>query len=207
MTSQYDLSKLPVRASDADRARIQSTYSAGQLGLLEQGEDILANLAATVRTALAVSGSFTRPADTTAYASGDLVANSTTSGSVVPVSLKVARNVSTSANIRRVRLAKSGTSVTNASFRVHLYSTTPTPVNGDNGAWSTTRSGYLGSFDITVDKAFTDGAAGAGVPNVGTEIPVTADLDGTLFALVEARAAYTPANAETFTITLEATQS
>jgi hypothetical protein len=29
------------------------------------------------------SASFTRPADTTAYASGDLVANSTTAGSVV----------------------------------------------------------------------------------------------------------------------------
>lgn len=29
-----------------------------------------------------LSGSFTRPSDTTAYASGDLVANSTTAGSV-----------------------------------------------------------------------------------------------------------------------------
>ena len=35
------------------------------------------------------SQSFTRPGDTTPYASGDLVANSTTAGSVVPLTFTI----------------------------------------------------------------------------------------------------------------------
>jgi hypothetical protein len=38
-----------------------------------------------------VSASFTRPADTNAYAAGDLVANSVTAGSVIPMTFAVAR--------------------------------------------------------------------------------------------------------------------
>lgn len=154
-----------------------------------------------------VSESFTRPADTTAYASGDLVANSTTAGSVVPVPLVAARDNGASAMIRRVRLKKSGTSVTNASFRVHFYLSSPTPTNGDNGAWLTTESGYLGACDVTIDKAFSDAAEGIGVPNEGIEINFVPPTGKTIYALVESRAAYTPASAEVFTITAEVMQN
>lgn len=155
------------------------------------------------------SGNFTRPADTTAYASGDLVANSTTAGSVTPVTIAVGRGASGSAAtgmLRRARLRKSGTSVTNAQFRVHIYNTASiTFANGDNAAWSTNAmSGYLGSLDVTVDRAFTDGAAGVGVPTIGSEVTF---ITQNVYAVVEARAAYTPANAEVFTVELEVLQN
>lgn len=155
------------------------------------------------------SGNFTRPSDTTAYASGDLVANSTTAGSVVPITIAVGRGASGSAAtgmLRRLRLRKSGTSITNAQFRVHVYSTASiTFANGDNGAWSTNAmANYIGSFDVTVDRAFTDGAAGVGVPTIGSEITF---ITQNVYAVLEARAAYTPGNAEVFTVELEVLQN
>lgn len=152
---------------------------------------------------IAPSANFTRPADTTAYASGDLVANNTTAGSVVAMSWSVTNTGDGAVNgmVRRVRLQTSSTSVTNSSFRLHLYSSAPVPVNGDNAAWSTPVAGYLGSVDITVDKAFSDGARGEGVPNTGAEVNLT-DVT-TIYGLLEARAAYTPTSAGVFTVVLE----
>jgi hypothetical protein len=151
-----------------------------------------------------MANNFTRPADTTAYTSGDLVANSTTAGSVVPLSWNVGKNTIA---IRRIRVKKSTTSTTNASFRLHLYTASPTCANGDNGAWSTTFSGYVGSLDVTVDKAFSDASGGYGAPNTGVEvsIPDTYGTTGftTLYGLLEARAAYSPGSAEVFTVDLE----
>src|SRR5436305_14342879 len=110
------------------------------------------------------SASFTRPNDTTAYASGDLVANSTTAGSVAPLAFPLGNSYGVGQfRMVRARLTKSGTGVTNASFRVHLYGAQPTPANGDNGAWSTDQAAnWLGNIDITSLLAFTDGATGTG---------------------------------------------
>jgi hypothetical protein len=147
-----------------------------------------------------VSASFTRPADTTAYASGDLVANSTTAGSVVAMKLDIGRANGLGGVINRVRVSKTGTSVTNASFRVHLFNAnSQTFANGDNGAWSVNKAAnYIGSVDVTVDKAFTDGAAGVAGIAPGIQF-----AEATLYGNLEARGAYTPASAEVFTITLE----
>ena len=155
-----------------------------------------------------VGGSFTRPADTTAYASGDLVANSTTAGSVAPISVAAARVNAGTGMIRRVRLTTSSTSTTNASFRVHFYKTSPTFTNGNNGAWLTTESTYLGSCDVTVDKAFSNGAKGIGAPNTGVEINFDAGAaTQNIYAVIEARAAYTPTSGETFTLAVEVLQN
>lgn len=163
-------------------------------------------LPAGASTSVAVT--FTRPADTTAYASGDLVANSTTAGSVTPMSFTVARTNDASFSVRRARITTSSTSVTNASFRLHLYQSSPTAANGDNSAWSTTTSGYLGAIDVTVDKAFSDGAGGTGVPLAGGEMTgLPTSGARTIFGLLEARAAYTPTSAGTFTVTLEVLQN
>jgi hypothetical protein len=159
-----------------------------------------------------VSATFTRPSDTTPYASGDLVANNTVASSVTPMSFAIGRGaLGKGGMIRRVRLRKSGTSTTNAQFRLHLYSSSPTQTGaggagtGDNAAWSTDGvSSYVGAFDITVDKAFTDGAAGNGAPMVGSEVNFTAD---TYYGLLEARGAYTPANGETIEVLLEVIQN
>jgi hypothetical protein len=149
-----------------------------------------------------ISASFTRPNDVTAYTSGDIVANSATAGSVTPLSFDLPRAAGRGGMIRRARLRKSGTGVTSAVFRIHLYRASPiTVANGDNGAFSTDQvANYVGKIDITVDQAFTDGASGNGVPAIGSEINFAAD---TYYALVEARGAYTPVAQEVFTLELE----
>lgn len=153
--------------------------------------------------------SFTRPADVTAYAQGDLVANSVTAGSVVAMQFQV-DNVCAHAKVRRARIAKSTATLTLAQFRLHLYSAAPTCANGDNGAWSTTTSGYLGSLSLgaAMGRAFTDGAEDIATPDAGTEV-IFANLSGpgaVIYGLLEARAAYVPASAEIFTVTLEFAQ-
>ena len=158
------------------------------------------------------SAGFTRPADTTAYASGDLVANSTTAASVAPMQFTVARANDAAVSIRRARLKTSSPSVTNASFRLHLYRNDPSAssgiANGDNGAWSTKEAQYIGSLDITVDKAFSDAAKGVGVPTAGGELTCRPAAGTTvIYGLLEARAAYTPTSGETFTAELEVLQN
>lgn len=154
------------------------------------------------------SANFTRPADTTAYAVGDLIANSTTAGAVAPLQFTVSRTVDGSFMIRRARVKKTGPSVTNAQVRLHLYKQSPAASNGDNGVWLTDEKLYLGSMDVTPDRAFTDAAKGIGVPNAGSEINGTPDVGTQLiYGLLEARAAYVPASAEVFTVTLETHQN
>lgn len=152
------------------------------------------------------SDTFTRPADTTPYAAGDLVANSTTAGSVTALSFGSSARYSTGAGrIVRVRISKTSLSLTNAQFRLHIYSAAPTGIaNGDNGAWSTEIAGYLGSAFVTLDRAFVDGAYGdVELAGIYFKLASGSSLKG----LLEARAVYTPASAEVFTVTPEIQQT
>src|SRR6185503_21341848 len=102
---------------------------------------------------------FTRPGDTTAYASGDLVANSVTAGSVVPLAFtNIGNGPYRTVQIRRVRISKSTTGVTNAQFRVHLFNALPAVTSGDNAAIviSVGAAIYIGQVDITMNQSFTD---------------------------------------------------
>jgi len=151
-----------------------------------------------------IAANYTRPADTTAYASGDLVANSTTAGSVVAMTFAAARVADKGFVIRHARVKKSTAGLTNAVFRLHLYKQSPVLSNGDNGVWLSDEKNYLGSIDVTMDRAFTNAALGIGVPQNGSDISGVPDA-GTvnIYGLLEARGAYVPGNAEVFTVTLE----
>ncbi len=144
---------------------------------------------------------FTRPADTTSYSIGDLVANSTTANLVVPITVTL--GYGGKGRLERVHIRKSTTTTTNATFRVHFYTSSPTVANGDNAAWSTTLSGWCGSFDVTAAAtiAFSNGTSVTGGPTVGTSIPT--DVIKTLYALIEAKAAYAPGDSETFTLVVD----
>lgn len=165
-----------------------------------------------VASAAVASASFTRPADTTSYAAGDLIANSTTAGSVAPMSFTAARVAAGSFLVNRIRLRKSTTTLTSATFRVYLFNTAPTVANGDNGALSIAGSANcIGWADITFaargDSAttspFSDGAFG-----FGDLTSLVALASGqTVWALIESRAAYAPGNGETFAVTLELAQN
>lgn len=162
------------------------------------------------------SANFTRPADTTAYASGDLVANSVTAGSVTPMQHTcVVANIVTATkgtfHIARAVLKKSTTTTANAAFRVHFWGSDPSAstgvVNGDNAAMQIKIGGtYLGYIDIpTMLSIFSDGAYGVGQPSNGP-LNVALASGSVTYALIEARGAYAPGNAEVFTLVLDVMQ-
>lgn len=150
------------------------------------------------------SATFTRPNNTTQYTSGDLIANNTTAGDVDPLEFYVPYG--RGLRLHRAELLRSSTTVTDGQFRLHLYLDSPTPANGDNAAWSTTVSGYLGFIDIDGQApAFTDDSRASGVPisnSVFAPMLIVADVDQKVFGLLEARDTYTPTANEVFTVSL-----
>jgi len=156
------------------------------------------------RVVVVTAPTMTRPADTTAYATGDLVANSTTAGSVVPLEFDVGGG---SGMVRKIRIRTNSTSggTTNAVFRVFLFRTAPTVAGGDNAAFNPANAAnYLGAMDVVLTDQFSDGAVGNGVPAVGSEISYSLPDGSTkLFGLIRAGAAYTPASAEQISVALE----
>jgi len=148
-----------------------------------------------------ISSSFIRPADTTAYASGDLVANSTTAGSVVPLDFGVLDGV-----VEGFRLRKTSAGVSGATFRLWLYAlpitvALPTVVNGDNGVLSiSTLAGFVGRMTCASMETHAALAQAWGVlsPDDALRYFVGGQR---LVGLLEARGAYTPVSAETFEIT------
>lgn len=192
---------VPIDPTAASPVSQSGTWTVG----LSAGSNMIGSVAGITTNP---SASFTRPADTTAYASGDLVANSTTAGSVTAMTFTVARANGLSGMIRRARIKKTSTSTTNASFRLHLYTSIPTVTNGDNGVWLSTQSGYLGAIDLPADRAFSDAASGVGVPIAGSDIDYVCGGSVTaIYGLLEARAAYTPTSGETITVELENLQN
>jgi hypothetical protein len=153
-----------------------------------------------------VSANFTRPADTNIYAVGDLVANSTTAGSVTIMTFAITRYAQGGCAIRGGRFQKTGTSLTNADFRLHLYETDPTPANGDNGAWLTNNSAdYLGYLETGAMMAFNDGCAGRlqYTSAASSDIFLKKASGSNVRGLIEARGTYTPISGEVFTCVLE----
>lgn len=161
------------------------------------------------------SASFTRPANTTAYAAGDLVANDATAGGglVVVPTVSLLR-LSQGLRVSGGWLEKSGATVTNAAFLVHLFSgAIPVPTKGDNEALAASQvyatsggNAYRGSLSFAAAdwKVFSDRSVCFGIPLVTSRTQILlgaspAELE--LAFLIEANAAYTPASAETFSFT------
>lgn len=155
------------------------------------------------------SANFTRPSDTTQYASGDLVANSTTAGSVTQMSWAF---TGSGLWLRRIEIRKSDPDVTSAAFRLWLHTDSAvTFTNGDNGALSIASSSLaladvLAAIDVTVDKSLT-GAGDIGYATFDPGLHVLANTVGqnntfTIYGFLEARGTYTPGSAEVFTVLL-----
>lgn len=154
-----------------------------------------------------VSGSVQRPADTLAYAVGDIVAQSTTAASCSAVAIAASRDLDTTGLLRRCRLKVNDLAWFNANLYVHVFKDAPTFSSGDNAAFAAalTESNYLGAFSVTLDQKFSGPfVKGIGLPLAGSEIIFDPSL-GTknLFFVIETRTAVTPGSAKTFTATFE----
>lgn len=150
-----------------------------------------------------------RQANATPYASGQIVAPAgSPAGSTTPLVLACARRPGGTGLVRRVRVASTNAAGSGAALRVHLFRQAPTVTAGDGGAFSGAVGGvaaiHLGWADVTLDRTFSDGVRGIGTPDTGSEIVFDAVAGSTsLYALLEARSAYTPQSGETLTIALE----
>lgn len=151
---------------------------------------------------LVAGATFNRPADTAIYAIGDLIANNTSAGSVVPMAVTTRSN---GGILNRVRVKVNDTAWKAGTIRVHLFKDLPTVAVGDNGAlnasetYQFTESNYLGYVDVTLSQQTSDGYAKG-----FATWQVIFDVSGFgLYALLEARTAVTPGSAKTFTLALE----
>lgn len=155
---------------------------------------------------IAPQDTFARPGDTTSYTAGDLIANSTTAGSVTPLKFSL-HGVGRSGIIRRVRVYKSTNTTTAASFTLHLFDASPTVSNGDNAAFAvaTNLDKWLGSVALDMSSGAEAGAsAGCVDVSAALEIPLyKPNAGGVIYGLLEAVGGYAPGNAETFTIHVE----
>jgi hypothetical protein len=154
-------------------------------------------------------GELTRPTDTAVYASNDLVGANTSvnDANVIEIANAVAA-AGQSLRVERVRLAKSTNTTTSAQFRLHFFESRPTLGVGDNGALGALTAltvdsmrYYAGYVDVTINRAgndAADGAVGVAVPVVGTGLTLRPVTGTSIFLVIQALAAYTPASAEKF---------
>lgn len=173
-------------------------------GVIAAGENHIGAVGG--HTAVAAASQFTRPGDTTPYSSGDLIANNTTAANVTPLQFTVARVAAGGGSIVRGRLKTDATTWGAGAIRLHLYRALPTVTNGDNGGWLSNKAGdYLGSLSGTF-KAFSDGCMAILAPDEGAYINFKPASGQLVYGLVEARAALTPTNGQTFDVSLEVQQ-
>jgi hypothetical protein len=161
-------------------------------------------------TTLLATGTMTRPGDTNVYAAGDGVTTATSSASAMTVT-GAARVAAGSGIIFGGVAEKSTTGVTNASFRIWIYQAAPTAIPNDNAAFT---AAVHADYQKLVATATFDFAAGI-VGSDGVRVPINLERPNAAFKIAsgsdliviwEARAAYTPGNAEVFRLALDIAQ-
>jgi hypothetical protein len=160
------------------------------------------------------SSVLTRIANTTAYAANETVCLFTSVTVCAPITISIG-NVNTGKGfLNRINLLKSGSSTTNASFKIWLYSAAPgtsTPSQFDSTSYTGPRAGdlpnYIGVATCATGTATSDTTAqvwyecALSNPNSAGLLEFQALSGGTTIdALISVTAAYTPASGETFTV-------
>jgi|SRR5688572_4400372 len=142
-----------------------------------------------------VTASFTRPANTTAYTAADLVANDVDAVDVVPLAFATGDG---GIRIKAAIITKTDeTDVTASDFSLHLFGSSPTVANGDNGALSHSHSNKFADIDFATMVAATDVAWA-----MATGLDLNWHTNGYIYGLIEADGTYGPASAEVFSVTL-----
>jgi hypothetical protein len=176
---------------------------------------------------------FSRPADTTAYAAGataapgnagDLIANSTTAGSVTPLKFRVARSTGQNggiAYIRGARMFRTGGGLATGqhniagAIRLHLFNTNNrvSVAGGDNAAFNASPvSSWMGYIDLVAIACApglrTSGAVSTQVywgspARTGEMLVNLSATQVSIQGLLETRIAFTPISGEIFTVQIE----
>lgn len=148
-----------------------------------------------------VTTNFTRPADTTAYAVGDAVTNSTSAPTVFQLDLGALGAVNAQAiEVRKLVVVSSAKQSTLPLFNVFLSEATFTATN-DNSALDiadATQEAGGAWFSCDIQNSTSSNSR---VAYLGYSMPVVlAAADTKLYGTIQAANAYTPVNAEKFTV-------
>lgn len=156
------------------------------------------------------AATFTRPADTTAYAAKDAVSNSTTSTTIMEFDL--ARVTGGTGYIIKARLHTSQSTCT-SRFRLWLFNVNNPTLAVDNAAYAlkdadkTKSIGYIDFGACSTEGTGSDTALALATSSTGTTMPLSFECatgDTKLYGLLETLDAFTPASAQTFWIRLTA---
>ena len=165
------------------------------------------------RLIYAAASSFTRPANTTAYTQNAAVANSTTAGSVTPVSFTVSDVNNSPVTLIRCKVDTTTTGIAGIGFRLFLFNASPTALSGDNASFSVSKANCIGTMSGVFKTlsgtatGFSDGDLAWLTPDEGPYIITNPTSSAkTLFGLLQTLQAFTPSSAATFLLTLEGFQ-
>lgn len=153
-----------------------------------------------------VSATFTRPADTTGYTANDVVSNNASTTTLMTLANAV-RVAAGSGYIVRARLETDKKSIT-PRFRVHLYNASNPTVSADNAAMQdkyADSSKRIAQFDLPAmtTAADTTNSDMSRAHDSTLRVPIVAAAGATsIYAMLEALDAFTPASGESFTLTL-----
>lgn len=160
--------------------------------------------AGTITSPITVStAGFTRPADTTTYAAGDVVCNST-SAPVVITFANAVRSNGAGGVLNSVYMVDNANQTLPGVFELWLFHTTVTATN-DNAAWNISDANMLNTIGVVPLSASYTGNTGSGTagnrvfmaPSLG--IPFKAAAGATsLYGVLIARNAYVPVDSENF---------
>jgi len=149
----------------------------------------------------------TRPANTTAYAASDCIANSTTQASVTPMVFgSLANTRAGTGYITKARLWVEGATVS-AVFRLHLFINTPV-MYADNEPYEllyTSLSNHIGFIDFVVSTTSGVGSTATLYEVADIRLAIESkDISGSnpVLGLLTAQTGFTPTSAQKFTVQL-----
>lgn len=142
---------------------------AASVGPIPAGEAYIGHVGGTTNI---VGASFTTTATTTALSDLQLLANSSTNTSVVPLTFtNVCRVNAGTGMVRRARIKISDTGLAGRVLLLNLYQNSPTVTNGDHATFLSSESNYIGQIPVTLGQHFNDPIEkGIGAPVTGSEI-------------------------------------
>jgi hypothetical protein len=157
---------------------------------------------------VATSSSFTRPANTTAYAAQAVVSDSTTAATVLTFT-SAGRANGRSGIILSARHIKQSTTTSGATYRIYLYTVAPTAIN--DGSQFTllyaTRASQIGYIDFNHVGGGTGSDLTVGLTTF-TNLPFTCDaVSSSLFGILTVTQAYTPTSGEQHFVELTVAQN
>ena len=149
------------------------------------------------------TGTLTRPANTTAYAASQLIASSTTAGSIVVPSFAIA-NAAGGAIIPRVRLSTNATTGWGTTLTLNLWTSAPTYTNGDGGTYAVATGGasHVAQFNCILTQ-YGDAAQGECQITVNNFAILKLASGTAVYWDLQTTAAATPISGQTFTVTAE----